>query len=355
MKVLLVSPLPPPMGGIATLTERIINNLSSSEIEFECINVAHKVNESNDYIVKYGKIESIIILRRTLVTIFIRCIKKECDIIHVNSSSGDGTLRDYLIQKIAKKFNIPVIIQYHCNLEDSINGSRIAKKICRRCFKLASRIIVLNESSQKFIKERGYNSLIVPNGIPENLLASEHSINECIKNVVFTGRVSELKGCRELYECAKINPNIIFNLAGLINEELGKKMCTLNNIKLFGALQHNEVIALLDKADVFIFPTYSEGFSVSLLEAMARGVPCITTGVGANQAMIENKGGVIVETKNAEAVIKALKEISEPSVREKMSIWNIKKVSDFYTEEKMYKKFLSIYREIVSNKSSNNS
>ena len=321
MKVLLVSPLPPPMGGIATLTKRIIDNMSSADVEFECVNIAHKVDKTNNNITNYGKMESIKILCRSLISVFFKCVKKKCDIIHINSSSGSGSLRDYLIERVANKFHIPVIIHYHCNIEDAVNKNKIAQKLCDRCFSLAAYILVLNKSSQKFIMARGYNSIIVSNGISKNLIVSKHLINENIGNVVFTGRVSKAKGCLELYECAKLNPQITFNLAGLIDENIEDQLHQLNNIKLLGSLKHEEVIDLLDKADVFIFPTYTEGFSISLLEAMARGVPCITTNVGANEDMIENKGGVIIEPQNSQALVMALKEIKEPEVRKSMSMF----------------------------------
>ena len=53
----------------------------------------------------------------------------------------------------------------------------------------------------------------------------------------------------------------------------------------------------LDKADVFLFPSYTEGFSISLTEAMASGLPCIASDVGANQDMLENHGGILIKTK----------------------------------------------------------
>ena len=116
----------------------------------------------------------------------------------------------------------------------------------------------------------------------------------------------------------------------------------------------NDVIRLLDDADVFMFPTYSEGFSVSLLEAMARGLPCLTTDVGANKEMLENIGGVIVKPRDSAAVIKAFKMLSLSETRYKMSMWNLQKVREEYTEEKVLREFVSIYRGTINNVSTSN-
>ena len=45
----------------------------------------------------------------------------------------------------------------------------------------------------------------------------------------------------------------------------------------------------LDDTDVFLFPTYSEGFSIALLEAMSRGVPVIATNVGGISSIVKDE------------------------------------------------------------------
>lgn len=344
MRIIMVSPLPPPMGGIATLTESIMNKLSSSTMEFKCINIAHKVNRNNNHITKYSKLESLFILFRTLLKISYFCFHSQYDVIHINSSSGDGTIRDYLIECLANLFKIPVILHYHCNLHDAVSQSEIAKLLFGKCLKHASKIIVLNKNSQEYVHNQGYDSFLVPNGLREDLIVQKQKVNETIKRCIFTGRVSVDKGCVEIFECAKANPQIDFYFAGLIEKEIEEKLKSLTNVKLLGVLSQVELIKELDASDIFIFPTYSEGFSMSLLEAMARGLPCVTTDVGANKDMIEDKGGVLAEVKNAMSVIEALQKITKPEIRKSMSEWNIQKVTREYTENKMFARLIDIYK-----------
>ena len=337
------------MGGIATLTERMINNLSSAELVFNCVNVAHKVNKRSNKITKNKKMDQIRILCHTIKSVFYQCLRRQCDVIHINSSSGNGTIRDYYIEKIANLFNVPVILHYHCNLEFAVNNSKIAKKYYTKCFELAKQIIVLNKSSQEFVRNNNFDARIIPNGIPEDLVATKHCINDNIQKAIFTGRVSINKGCLEIYECAKAYPQIDFYLAGLIDSVVEEKLKSLNNIFLLGSLSHEEVIERLDNADIFLFPTHSEGFSISLLEAMARGVPCVTTNVGANREMLEDKGGIIVEPKNSKAIINAIECLLPRNTREEMSAWNINKVMGEYTENKMFESFISVYKSVLNN------
>jgi glycosyltransferase involved in cell wall biosynthesis len=110
-----------------------------------------------------------------------------------------------------------------------------------------------------------------------------------------------------------------------------------------GPLIRQEVKELLIESDVFLFPSYTEGFANAMLEAMASGLPIITTPVGANVDMIESMGGVIVEVGNSNSVIEAIDNINNSSVRSKMSEWNLNKVNNEYTIEKVMNKLISLY------------
>ena len=87
---------------------------------------------------------------------------------------------------------------------------------------------------------------------------------------------------------------------------------------------------------------------------MATGLPIITTPVGANKDMVEDKGGVIVPVGDVSSIVAALKQMSDKKTRESMSIWNMKKVENSYLIDRVMEKLLSIYAE-VQNESRTNS
>ena len=92
------------------------------------------------------------------------------------------------------------------------------------------------------------------------------------------------------------------------------------NVKLLGAIEQKDVQGLLDSADVFLFPTRSEGFSMALTEAMARGIPIITTRVGANLEMIEEYGGVGVSVGDVTGIVQAIEKLKNVETRTKCLI-----------------------------------
>jgi glycosyltransferase involved in cell wall biosynthesis len=59
----------------------------------------------------------------------------------------------------------------------------------------------------------------------------------------------------------------------------------------------NRRLEVLRGADVFILPSLVEGLSISLLEAMACGIACLATDVGADGEVLEKGAGVVLTTK----------------------------------------------------------
>ena len=102
----------------------------------------------------------------------------------------------------------------------------------------------------------------------------------------------------------------------------------------------------LDNADVFVFPSLTEGFSNALLEAMARGLPVIATDVGAARDMIENSGGIIVPVHDVNAMQHALNNMERVETRKVMSEWNINKVKSCYEYDQVLKNIFHIYKEV---------
>lgn len=82
----------------------------------------------------------------------------------------------------------------------------------------------------------------------------------------------------------------------------------------------SDPLAYFANSDVFVHPTYHEGFSVALVEASMMSLPIIATGVGGNLEIIKNhKTGMLVEPKNTDELYLALKLLhDQPDLRKKL-------------------------------------
>lgn len=191
----------------------------------------------------------------------------------------------------------------------------------------------------------------MPNFISADFISNGKIINNSIKRVVYVGQVRKSKGVDSIIEVAKNNKKIFFDIVGPLTSEYDEAaLSRIENIVLHGAQKKEYVKKILDKADIFLFPTKSEGFSLALLEAMARGLPVITTDVGANKDMIEDKGGVIVPINNSNAIDTAIQRMSDKNIREQMSKFNVEKVERNYTIDIVMQRLTDIYKSITDNR-----
>ena len=346
MKVLLVSPkMENPNGGIAIWTDTYLNSCNGAGIDCELLNVAPMGKRAENGNAKrnfFVEIKRSIRIFRNLYKIL---RKTKYDVAHVNTSCGTfGVIRDYMIVKKIKKHDpsVKILTHFHCDIPIQITNS-ISKRYLGKLLSLSDENLVLCENSRNYLKtEFDVDGKKIPNFIDESVLSERKSISSVINKALFVGRVSEAKGAFEIFEIAKSFPEISFEFAGAYSEEIGK-MVFPSNVCLLGPISHDDIISKLDKTDLFLFPSHSEGFSIALMEAMARGVPTIATDVGANLDMLENHGGMIVPMDDVEAIKKAIEAMSDQRVRLEMSEWNINKVKSFYVTEQVMSRLCCYY------------
>ena len=82
-------------------------------------------------------------------------------------------------------------------------------------------------------------------------------------------------------------------------------------------------------ADAFIFPSFREGLSVSLMEAMACGLPCIVSNIRGNVDLIDESGGVLFNPFDYESCFNAIEKIINCDEIEKMKKHNVSKIMSF--------------------------
>lgn len=102
-----------------------------------------------------------------------------------------------------------------------------------------------------------------------------------------------------------------------------------DNIHLLGYC--NDVDRWYKAADIFVFPSFREGLSVSLMEAMASGLPCIVSKIRGNTDLIDENGGIYVNPSSADSVASGIKEILMEDSN-KMADYNTRKIKRFACE-----------------------
>ena len=348
MKILLISPLPPPSGGIAMWTAQYLDFMLKAGHRVDLVNIAVSGKRVSNYTKKsfFGEILRTLKILTRLIWLL---LFNRYDVVHFNTScSAGGIMRDKLILDIAKLFRAKVILHCHCNV--CYAGQRPkTKKLLGKMLKKAESCLVLNKISGDYIKEAfGANSILVPNFITKEYMKAVEkpkTINERIKTAVYVGHLLPTKGCDIIIDAANDFPDIEFRLVGHIGSVIGN-MKRPENVVLTGELSHAEVEKEYENADVLLFPTHTEGFPLTVVEAMVYGLPVITTEVGAIPDILEDKGAEYIAVNDCEGLKAAIKTLDDSEMRKKMSEFNKAKVKSAYEIDKVLSELCGIYNSL---------
>lgn len=150
---------------------------------------------------------------------------------------------------------------------------------------------------------------------------------------VYVGNVTEMKGIFYLLEAAQeIDCNKVhLTVVGAFDNSDNMITPYMKHISFTGRITHDKVLEILNKSDIFVFPSLGEGLSLSVLEALACGLPCIVTeNSGANDAIENGKNGYVVNIQDKEALKeKMLWFFSHREQISQMSINAMKTIEDF--------------------------
>ena len=338
-KIILVSPLPPPIGGIASWTQSYLKYLDKQNICYKHVNSAvvgkRTKNNKTSYI---QELKRMIKLRKDIK----RAITNESNlIIHYNASCfTQGLIRDLFVLQGIK---VPIVYQCHCNLDTNINNN-IAKLFFSLICHKVSAVCVLNNASKKTAEIYTEKVFYVPNFI-DKLNCSHRKVSEQLDKICYVGRVEKKKGIQELLEAADRCSNIEFNIIGPITDSDFKNV-NKSNVKLWGPVENSQIFEILNKMDAYVLPSYSEGFPLGVLEAMSCGLPIIASDVGSIKDMISEYGGILVQPYSVEDLVYAFNKISSKDIRMKMSEYNIEKVEKHYYIDIVIKQFFDIYSSL---------
>lgn len=163
----------------------------------------------------------------------------------------------------------------------------------------------------------------------------------------FIGRLDKDKGINELFssylELKEKYKNIALLVVGPvdktegINSELFQKIKTCKSVIFTGFT--NDVVKYVSAFDVLVHPSYREGFSMSIQQAMAMEVAVITTDIPGPSEVIEgNKSGLLVPAKDTKSLSRAMEMLLlTPSLKESMAISGYERAKKLFNRERMLK------------------
>lgn len=188
--------------------------------------------------------------------------------------------------------------------------------------------IVASSYSTEALKYEGISPqhiFRIPYGVDENKFVGNNRVfSSEVLNVLFIGEVNQRKGINQVLQVAKhlhhkgFNFNIVGGGVETAPTEYSKyKDC----VKFWGRVSFETLLSQLRDNQVFLFPTMGEGFGLVLLEAMAAGLPVVTTPNCAGYDIVtDGENGFVVPVGDEKAIEEKLKWMKEhPEELKRMS------------------------------------
>jgi glycosyltransferase involved in cell wall biosynthesis len=232
----------------------------------------------------------------------------------------------------------------------------------------ATNIVAISNESKQFIldKEKADPAKVtlIHHGIPIAVLSKQNEMykNELIEkykldNCIVIGTISryiEWKGYRYIIEAAASivkkysNAKFIFAGDGPQYEEMNMLIANYglqNNIIITGWVSRDYIPSLYGVMDIYIHAASKEPFGFVIAEAMANGVPLITTKTGAAADALEHKKNCyFVAEKSSDDIVMGFEWMLEDAERRKsITVESNQRVYEMYDVKDMLKKYLDVY------------
>lgn len=363
IRILLVSPLPPPPGGIQTWTQILLDRGLPAPFAFEIVDT-RVTRRHQDIPARLNRRE----IKRffgILAKVAGQLWSGRFALMHLNvSPTYIATPRNLMSTLLARLAGVPYVIHVRGTFDPSVTrpiASRLYRAAYRAMFKGAAAVICLGRPSYRGALEMGeIRDKVIPllpnfidfNDVPT---ASSLSSNNRI-TVFFTGALTEAKGVFTIVDVAGELSELAFVLVGDgppdSRAELERRIRERGlegRVELREPVTHREVLAMLSSSDVFLFPSMTEGFPISVAEAMAVGLPVVATPVGAVPEMIDvPQGGFLVEPDDVHGFVRALANLRDkPQLRLQMGRHNRDKALREYDLDVVLKRLCAIYSNAI--------
>jgi glycosyltransferase involved in cell wall biosynthesis len=331
--LLMLLPLPPPYAGPESMASSMVKSMTDMGLQdYGIVNsTLRRENKAKGRLNLQGVLSFIPVLFRYLG----KLTGSEVVFMYI-CSSKIGFLRDSLYILLARLFGKKVLVQYHGGNFRSfyMHRSSLYRAFVRSVLRRTESILVLGRPLVRMFDE------IVPeaavqvlcNGVDPGEFSLRDRRADRQFTVCYLGHLTFPKGFYDLVLAyrklrARHGDDISMLFAG---ERVGYKKalsrflddrwsdyylsnidlivgtmleftehCGEYNAEYLGVIDRHRKAEFFDRACLFVIPSYSEGLSISCIEAMASGLPVISTPVGAmSEIVIEQEGGLLTEVGN---------------------------------------------------------
>lgn len=364
--ILFVGTLPPPYHGVAVANKILLDSKYAKNHNIYVVDNSLGKKLSDVGRLSFNNAAAFVVY---FFKYSFHLITKKPELLYLPiSQNKKAFVRDSIFIDIAKLFNKKILLHLHGSYfkEFYKQSGEVFKRYIEHTLKNIDGMIVLG-NSLKYIfeglipEEKIY---VVENGIDIPDCKKQINVNKTGKRVLFLGNLKESKG---IYDVLKAVPEVIsknkdsvFTFVGgwdknkeKTGEEVEKLIKELKipqeNIEFTGPLISDDKNEILNNSDVFVFPALNEGLPLVILEALAFGLPIITTDAGCIEEVVKDgENGFIVDKHDVKAIAGYINLLFDnEELRMKISRNNIEKYKNNYMACHFSRRFFNVLEEIL--------
>ncbi len=353
--VLMVGKGAPDRGGIPTFLETLLGSRLAQEHDLRFLNVAHAGTPEGGH-VTLGN------LRRTVrdaVSVWRQA--RGCDIVHVHSALAPAVtvLRAALLALAGRARGCSVVVHAHGGNIQFWLTTPLRRLLLRLAMVPAHRVVAVWTAGEQALRQvlPVGRVVLIDNGVPVEG-RPEPEGDHRPPRILYVGLLTPRKGVLDLLEASRLLrergvDHETWLLGGTPDEgpaaEAEVRAGLDGSARLLGTRAPEQMPAEFAAADVFCLPSWWEAMPLSVLEAMATGLPVVATDVGdVRRSVADGVTGRVVPVRNPEALADALQPLlTDPELRRHMGEAGRERVLEMFSSEVTAAGVAALYDELA--------
>ena len=312
--ILMIGPLPPPIGGGAVLFQNLVNNADLSSMA--------RITTINSAGVRGSRFFAVFRYLNLVYRIY-RSSQHQ-DVITLHCATSGLPWIGPPVMLIAKFRKVPFIVRKFGGT-DFFCFPFIRRKLSEVTARSSDIFFVETKGLMSIARKRRINADWMPNSRP--MKASKDSkVMAKMKDLgrfVYVGQIKRSKGVIELIHAVRCNPGqICLDIFGPLGFDIEEhELEGVSNVRYKGILSPDSVVDVLKEYDALVLPTkhHGEGYPGVILEAYAAGIPVICTNWRFIPEIVDEASGILISTPDPKKIKDAmLRMINDPDLYQRL-------------------------------------